>query len=432
MASEQLTIWAKAGLSLADGPVFERQSTQAKKTSKNRREFFAHDILGLFLWGYLTIELLLDRPLRRYSLLHGYKLLVAFLIAVALLVLTVKFARKLRRHVAYIVLFPFVLLFWKPVKVIYRARSWVLFLAVANALANARTHLKFNLVSKPLITLAALFILTAESKWLLAVSIVVLGSYIAARIFRAVKFSILPSTFLKLQEALIKKFGGWFSKIGINTELKSDTIKKFNKQQLTMLARDLSTAVLATQFLYFWAYQLDRYRKSGATHIFGTLSYAWLFFETVIVFSLINLAIFKSDPASFSSPASGPNLLLFTYYSLSALFVNGISGLEPSGTWPLLVAVIEGFTGPILLATLVLNHVMSARQMRDDSGLLEIVSNTKKRAVECEQQIQAEYEIKSIRDALVRLQQLQQPIELIQLVSVPDDFLDAEPKALVV
>jgi hypothetical protein len=50
--------------------------------------------------------------------------------------------------------------------------------------------------------------------------------------------------------------------------------------------------VLSHRLLSYWAYQLERYRRSAASMFFNGLAYLWLIVRMVLGLALINEAIF--------------------------------------------------------------------------------------------------------------------------------------------
>ncbi len=409
--TSQVGIWDKVDAALAEKLANTGTGKAEEPQVERKRNFFLANILGYVIWTYVVVKLLIfdidqyafETFLPNYLYLLQYK----FFVFLGIFTVVVILFPKYRLHLLYIAAFPLILVVWKIPRAIYRTRSWLVLLAVLNALASFASDFRLNLALKTLAIFAVLSIVVAQRDWLLILSALVLAGYLIIAYYRAVKFSLIPSRFLTLQQSFVKRLSDsdlLRNFIEVKSEFRSAQVQKLDQTQLATFTSNLSCALLASWFIYYWAYQLDSYRKSGATYLFGTLAYIWLFVQTIFVFSFVNLAFFKIDPSSFSY-SSEPSFLVFVYYSLSALFVNGINALEPVGDWALVVKIAAGLTGPLLLATFLLNFVMTARQSRQDSGLRTIISDMKAQGAEFERRIQAEYEV-SVEEALIRLQRL--------------------------
>ncbi len=313
-----------------------------------------------------------------------------------------------RRHwtsIIYVSLYPAVLLFWKIPHLIYRTRSWIVFLGAFNLAASFFRDFKFNIVSKTLATIAALVALLSTSGPTTTAALIVLHGILAWITFRTVKFSLTPSRFLLLQRKFIDRTseGAIINQItSIKPELQDEGVEKFDRGQFTTFHTTLSVAVLWHKGIYFWAYQLERYRQSATLHVFGLASYLWLFLQTVFVFSLTNYALLRIIPSSFNFEEK-PTYVKIFWYSLSSLFVNGIDGLSPRSDLAIGITIFAGFAGPFILAVLVLHFIQSVRQARQDADIRAAVGAMKDVAHRLDDRLRVEYGV-GADEAFVRLQ----------------------------
>jgi hypothetical protein len=184
--------------------------------------------------------------------------------------------------------------------------------------------------------------------------------------------------------------------------------------------------VLANRVIYFWAYQLEKYRQSPVTLIFNALSYVWLYVLTVLTFSMLNLAVLHVSPDQFQF-ADSPSFLRVVLYSMTSLLLSGTSGLEASGDWATALRIAAGFAGPIVLGTLILHLVFSARPSRRDSDFRTTIANIRKQAGDVERRMSDDYEV-TIEEALRRLGELRNVVVswcLFFTKRMPDDFIDS-------
>ena len=93
--------------------------------------------------------------------------------------------------------------------------------------------------------------------------------------------------------------------------LRRSDIQKFTAEQQTTFVNNLGNGVIANRGLAYWAYQLERYRRSATSIVLNGISYFWLLIRTVLALAFINLALFHADSAAFTFEKS-PTFLVFT------------------------------------------------------------------------------------------------------------------------
>jgi hypothetical protein len=211
----------------------------------------------------------------------------------------------------------------------------------------------------------------------------------------------------------------------VDEDLKRPEIQRFNEVQLNNFVGKVSTGLLIHRSLYFWAYQLDRYRDSPAPSFFSSLAYVWLFVISVITFWMANIALLKIDPSGFSFMEYPSNLQVLLY-TLRGFTLGGLESLEPVGDWQVAMSIGAGVTGVLLLTTLVANIVFTTRVRRQSEAIRDLVGEMKERARAFEKRLSVDYEI-PIADAFARLQELGRGlVSWIAYLSakIPPDFVD--------
>jgi hypothetical protein len=112
---------------------------------------------------------------------------------------------------------------------------------------------------------------------------------------------------------------------------------------------------------------------------------------TVIVFSFINLAIYKADPYSFNSIPRG-NFLFFVYYSFNTLFTNSINDFYPISDIARFISSLEIFFGFLIIVILFFLFTTILRDKHNEEIDSAIVA-LKKQGQELESYISTEYKM---------------------------------------
>jgi hypothetical protein len=408
------SLWSKVDLSVRESSTqensdeSERISFRSASNPWTKRKVVLLDAIGLLVWSYIVVKLfvfdvdnyLVARFTPSIAPLLGYR----FLFVGGIAILLILFSKGRRRKYLYVGIFPLVVLFWKLPKWFYKAQNWVAVIAFLNLVATAIRHLKFNVVTRFFGILSLVFVATSHNFALLALSAVYLGVYFALLMVRTVWFSIKPSHFLKSQQALISKISnGTFitHMTTVGEELRDATLEKFSASQLNTFQTNLGMALLYNRAIYYWAYQLERYRTSAAALILSSVAYIGLYLQGILAFSAINWAILKIDPEAFSF--SGPQTFLqVMYYSL---FHGAGSSLTPISTAAVAVKIATNIVGPLFVTALIAQFLISRRQVEQETATQEAVSKIKAAGAELEANFRLEYEV-SIEEAIVRLRDL--------------------------
>ncbi len=408
------SIWDKVDISIvsAEAQPAPSESSPGDRPRLPRLPFWLMDLIAGLAWAFVVIKLFIADIDREFieavapsaTWLVDYRFFLYLGLAV---ILAVTIRGPFWFAVGYIAFFPLVLIVWKIPRAIYRSGSWIVFLAVLNAVASFFNNFRLNFVSKALAVFAILGISLSTSPVIVVPAASYLAGLLAVTYFRIVRNSFSFSRFLRLQQNLIVRT--LESKVvlqmtSLDETLKSDAIVKFDSAQLEKFSQSLGWGVLANYVIYFWAYQLEQYRQSPATVLFNALSYVWLFVLTVLTFTMLNLAVIHISPEQFGF-ADLPSTLRVILYSMSSLFLSGVSGLEAVGDWAVGIKIAAGFAGPIFLGTLGLHLLFSARPSRKDAEFSATIASIRRKAGDVEARLSADFEV-SAEEALRRLAEL--------------------------
>ncbi|MFM9553963.1 hypothetical protein ACKI19_16850 [Streptomyces caniscabiei] len=386
------------------------------------------NVLGFLLWVYVTIKLFVfdvdSYVVNEYAPWAQFAIDYKFFVIGGFFILLLLFSKGRRLAYLYVIFFPLVVIFWKIPKWLYRFKSWIAVFVVLNAATSFVRHFKFNAVTRFLALLALVLIGVSKNHYVMATSAAYLGVYFVVLMVRTMWFAIKPSHFLTAQQKLVKGLSGGSltaQLIGVNADLRDDGVQKFNASQLSTFIGNLSNAVLVSKGVYFWAYQLEKYRTSAAALVVSAFSYASLYMQGIVAFTAVNYAILELDPDAFEY-ASSPSVLQIAYYSL---FTGAGSSLTPISTSATIVKIAINVIGPLFLAALVTQFVISRRQVEQDAAASEAVEGIKKAGAELELKFQEEYDI-STEEAIEWLTQLGESLALKAISSMlgklPPDY----------
>lgn len=420
---EALEIWERVEKSVGSTPTpakpqeSDGQESDDAADGRNwlrRLRWALLDVVATILWTYWLLKIFvvdIDRALvRRVAPDHlGVLDYRAFLYLGVLAVAMLLFRKwHLVGYVAYIAFFPFILVGWKIPRFFVRRRSWTLAMGAVNAVFVILGDFRYTFLTKTLAAVAAVLIWTVDSKPLLVASATYIASLLVWSFVRAVRKSFQTSLFIRKQSETIGQLVGSDrvrQLTAISDDLKHVGVQTYTQAQVQQFSTNLSMGLVLNRGLYFWAYQLDRYRrKSSAPIVLNAVTYLWLLLGSMIGFTLLNYALLKADPTEFSFEER-PSLIAVAFYSLSSLALNDGGGFSATGDIAYLVRIFAGIYGPVALATFVLNVALVARRERDNAAIEETIAEVKERARAHEAVISQEYAV-SVEEARRRLVEL--------------------------
>jgi len=241
-----------------------------------------------------------------------------------------------------------------------------------------------------------------------------------------VYLSYKTSIFLSFQSKLISKFrksGIAQSMITVDSKVKKSKTKKLTKVQSTAILSNIQMSLLFNRSIYFWAYQLEKYKQSRVGFILSGVSYVWLYIKLGLFLGFINYALYKIEPLNFIIHNTD-SFINFLYYSFNSLFFNEISGILASSDTTIVIRIVSGITGILLIGVLALNFVYVARQTKNDDELTRAIKDIKDEGKELEKHIKSEFQV-TTAEAIEKLGELKAGmLSLILKITsqLPDDF----------
>jgi hypothetical protein len=391
----------------------EDAAEKKRKRRRLRRTILILDVVAVLIWTYFFFKLFvvdIDRiALQRLAPWSVSLLGFRFLVWIGILVALVGFFKHVAwLYLAYIAFFPFIVIFWKIPRLVYRRGSWIFFVGIVNAAADVVQSLRYSVVSKGLALIAAVLALTLHVEWIVFLCSTYLLLLLMWSYWRTLRASFQRSRFLTMQDQAINSIMDsdvvktWSQ---LAPEFKRDDVALYSQAQVQMFCNGLQNSVILNRGLYFWAYQLEQYRQTVASLVLSLLSWFLLLLATIATLTVANVALYHVDPHQFTA-ASVPTVLEMTLYSFTSLALNTSAGIESAGDWAVLIRIVAGFLGVVLLLGVLSNVIFSIRKERDSSQIAETVRRIKQRAVAQEEQLRDQYDVVTIEDAITRLQRI--------------------------
>lgn len=143
---------------------------------------------------------------------------------------------------------------------------------------------------------------------------------------------IRASKFVGYQQKIVRTMTGRtrFESLQIDPELRSDEVERFNYEQLQKFSNSVSMGLLTVKVMSFYASLLQQYRRSHALIFLNVLSYLWLLFQSIALFTLINRCVFVAAPEQYAVTGS-PSIIRFLFYSTTSLYGNTVSQITAAG-----------------------------------------------------------------------------------------------------
>lgn len=423
MAGEQLpTIWDKIDasvgvLGLVEQPPGSREPEAAGKGARSagrrRLRFALADIAGSALWIYAFAKIFIadfdrwvvERVAPGVIWLVDYRAFGFLAIATVILLLLRK--RK-AWWMVYILAFPLVILFWKLPRFYYRRRNWVLLIGTLHVAWTCFRGLRFGVAVLTLIAASVLSILLVDLPWLLWTASGVLTATWFAALVVAFRDAIAPSSFVRSQRSIMNRVldsDRFWNFVALEDRVKSAEVERLDREQLNSVMTRASVGLITHRSGLVWAYQLDKYRRSGVSNLFSVISIASLILQAIVTFTFINLALFKLDPSQFVFDAE-PGVPTFVYYAFGSIFVSEVSLLTPGGDWASALQVLAGFSAGVLGLLLVVTLFFGIRHARADEAATKAIQQMRRRSDEFARRVAQEFELVSIDELLRRVMSL--------------------------
>lgn len=430
----------KKGTQITPKPKEPISDEQKKQKKGMKRWVFVADLTGAVTWAYwfikffvADVDVLLIRAINPgLQWILGFKS-IGFLFALFVVGIFV-WKIKTVLFVVYVLFFPLIVLFWKVPKVVFKSKSWIFALAAINTLGLAFKNYRYNLITKSISIIFIILVLYTDVKPVLMVAAAGLLAVIVIATFRITKNAFSPDWFIQVHEKIIRRLTSTNQKEEedeLSRDIEAGKVTTLDENQVQALINKINSSLFVNRGLYFWAYQLRRYRQSGLSIAFNIMSVLWLLAGFIVCFWVINLAIYKIDPSQFHFDYSSSRLAIFLY-SFTMLFLGDAAGITPVGDLAIVTRIIAGALGAVFVTLVIINVFLTFKHAKDEEGLNDLVATLKKRAKSTEDNFRKRYSL-SIDEAAQKMQDMNKGLHAffdLFMNLVPAEFINEdEPKS---
>lgn len=373
------------------------------------------EVVAIVIWFY-TIAQLFVYDVDRYAVMKiapSLEWLLAFKLPIfvtflAILLLFLKWKPFLWRKVFYIACYPFVVLLWRIPYLILRQRSWVLGLAVLNAIISFFSSVRYNVVVTAVFLLASAIALFAANKVLLWTAVIALIVLALLSYSRKLLYVFKPAGIFRIYEMIVEALPRLriATTQSVEGSFRGMPYEELPSEQAEKWTSSLSSSLGTTLLCLFVAKKLRDYGKSGWGKISSVFISLLLLVATVVAFTLANYALYKSDPTLFRI-TSVPSLSTFADYSFNRMIFDRVDELSPARGAAKLVynaqALLVFLWGAILLSLLL--STRTERQTKELNKTIEIISQE---ATGMERAILTDYNFADIEEAARALEKVKE------------------------
>ncbi|MEU4830761.1 hypothetical protein [Streptosporangium sp. NPDC023615] len=368
-------------------------------------------IVAITVWMYLITKVFvinLDYALIVAAFPNSPWILdLRILVVAVLFVGLVHFFRRYVWWIIYITFFPLILVFWHVPLKLSKFWSWDVAIGLTQIVYSVGRNFKSS-VTVRVTELCCLFLIAGvKPPTLMPILAITLAICMLWTFSRALIRIFSPRGFLQAHASTAQRIlqsGQVMQWASLPPVVSRSRARRFNQKQTQEVTQNLANALMVIKASDFYAYRLVKYRKGPAPFAIGMISYGLMFVYATLVLTAINIAVYKFHPAEFNLERSF-SVLDFLHYTLSSLALNGVDGLIPIGSIAVAIKIFSGFFGPIILATLFLDGILSYRKDREDAATQETIEKIKREAGKVSKRVESEYQV-TPSEALQRLEDL--------------------------
>jgi hypothetical protein len=390
-----------------DVPMVQPTQNAETKAGKGKGFWITLNSIALLFWSYALIKLFVfDVDVYFLSLvspefvwLLNYKFVI--LLGVILIAMIATKSFTLGFTTAYVALFPFVVLFWKLPRFVWKQKSWLFAFAILNAIIGFIRSFRRRFISLTLFLISAVLILSSDNNYVLSVSsLIIFASIVRAYVLefvRAFKPSAVFQTYTRIFPVIKKG-----DLLKVDASVRNLPVEMMTTKELELRNTGLQNIVLYNRACLLISKKMRDYQRSGANVAAYVLSLVALLLLAIMAFAFINYALFKIDHSLYKFTYSKESIFAFVYYSAGSMFYasNGLVPVEPLSQF---VQLIQ-FLCAVLLIVILVTVVFSLRNERYSTELEQVVASLEAEGRFAETLLMSEFNLDSIQSAIDALQ----------------------------
>jgi len=389
--------------------VAKLQPTEAHtKTGTGDKVFWLRlDLAAILFWSYAVVKtFVFDVDIYLVSIasptlvwLLNYKSLIFLgLILVAMLVTS---SLAVGLAVLYVAFFPFVILFWKFPRFVWKQKSWLFAFAILNAAISFVRSFKRDFISGTLFLVSAATIASSDNQYLLYGSALVIFALVVLAYGLALVRGFRPSAVFQIYANVFPLIRNG-ALLKVDESIRNLPIEMMTAKELELRTTSLQNVVLYNRACLLISRKLRDYQRSGANVASYILSLIVLLMFSVMSFALINYALHKISPALYQFTYSKESFFAFVYYCAGSMFYasNGLVPVEPLSQFVQLVQFLCALLVVVIFATV----IYSLRNERYTSQLEQVIITMEREGRTVEALLLSEFNLDSIDRAIDALQ----------------------------
>jgi hypothetical protein len=372
----------------------ERQRANTKVSPKEKR---LAEVASVLFWLYLLVKLFIfdidNYLLRTYypslSSIIDYK----FFIFLALLVvlLFILGTKKFFKFLAFVLGYPFFILFWRLPKLLFGNKNWMgLFVALGTSVSFFKSF-RLNMAISAAVLFAGLFILIADSKNLLIISMLVLSIYLVIHFVRRFSYSLKKFDVVTRLSKKVLDFWTRIQETQTDTQKQSASSESIEKKEADAKANRLQWLLVFNRGCLFLISKLRYMQKSASTFVYYFINLIGSAFVTVVVFLFLNLGLNKIDHNAFSIQGSARTIDFF-FYSCG-LFFGGLNSGINAVSDPAKILYIAEICFRWLIVVILFYFLFNVVRKKHKSDIDTSITHLREQGAELEKVIAGEYQL---------------------------------------
>ena len=178
-------------------------------------------------------------------------------------------------------------------------------------------------------------------------------------------------------------------------------VSQLGELQLQNRRSKLEQTLVFNRVCLFIASKLKMYQISKVSVIGEVLSIMVLVILTVICFSVVNFAIYKSDPVQFQFQEP-PAFFTFVYYSFNNFVFSSTTELAPIRIISESAAIAEKFMA-LFLALILVSTLLSHKNQRQSEELSAAIRDIESKGRVLEKFMQDQFHVMTIEEAIAEI-----------------------------
>jgi hypothetical protein len=295
----------------------------------------------------------------------------------------------------YVLAFPLVVVFWKIPKFLVKRRSMTLFIGLVHASTTVVHGLKRTVLGFTIFAFSALIVWVSSVEILLSLAVIALLAVWFYALYTGARYAFSPGQFVRNQRRLISRVLSselFWKTVRVPDEARNSASEVLTVEQSTKVVQAAGWGIFGYRASHFWAAKLDNYRRSPAFVVFSALAVLGLVLLALGTFTLVNLALYKINPAQFMTIGK-PGLLVFMHYSLASMYGGETAAIGVVGGYAAAVGLVAALSAGLVLLLVLVSVIFGSRSTRADQGASAEIARLREEGTSFAEKLASEYAV---------------------------------------